>query len=441
LYFNRKRGELMDYGAVAPGADTDKNGQPTHERKLRIFFDLLGVTRPLGVESVGGLVNFVNVDPTVPPIIGDLYVGAHSNRQGGLAMQMAVGQTPEKNGKFFSDYETIEDTMDGTITAIDIDDTKIGPDPTTHSLHFKGCNLGKAVPLLQKWKEALGGKVKLSAPKYNHGLVGDDGQRGLWEYLQYEFEVTSPEPIASRDVLIQIFQSEKFTFLETKVPGGGLVPGPAVPDDNWKTWLPPELDMATLRDPVTRKPVIDPATKKPKRVIAQQTKPQWRQFDVKPLALPRGTVMVNEEFSADVQPFPRPILYGPGQTIPTDHATQMANLKDNLLADEVNTNLGRKSRFRKADQHPFPAYARWGYDGVDSFLDGFTWRFTRKAGSRTLHARGTRYRYTLLIALTDPNPGPITTQSGLLTNFHPLTGTFTPGTDLPLDDSRFFTIV
>jgi len=423
----------MDYGAVAPGADTDKQGQPTHEKKLRAFFDLLGVTRPPRVESVGGLVTFVNLDPSVPPVIGDLYVGAHSNSQGGLAMQMAVGQTPEKKGNFLSDYETIEDTMDGTIDPIAIDDSKVGPDPTTHFLHFKGCNLGKAVPLLQKWKQALGGKVRLSAPKYNHGLVVDDGQRGLWEYLQYEFEVTSPVPIADRDVLIQVFQSEKFTF---------LAPDQLVPDDNWRTWLPVELDRATARDPVTRKPIIDPATKKAKKVIATQTKPQWRQLDVTPLALPRQTVKVNEEFKVDVQPFPRPILYGPGQTIPTDHATQMANLKDNLSADEVNTKLGRPSRFRKADNHPFPVYVRWGrYSGVDEFLDAFTWKFTHRSGSRTLLARGTRYRYTILIAVTDPNPGPITTENHLLTNFHPFNTSFNLGDELPLDDTRFFTIV
>lgn len=432
----------MDYGAVAGGPDTDDKGQPSHEKKLRAFFDLLGVTRPPGVESVGGLVTFVNLDPSVPPIIGNLYVGSHANSQGGLAMQMAVGQTPEKKGTYLSDYETIEDTMDGTIAPIDIDDTKIGPDPTSHFFHFKGCNLGRAVPLLQKWKQALGGKVKLTAPKYNHGLVVDAGNRGLWEYLQYEFEVTSPTPIVSRDVLIQVFQTEKFTFLETAAAGGGLLPGAPVPDDNWQGWLPTTLTMQTARDPVTRKPIIDPVTKKPQKVIATpQSAPQWRSFDVKPLALPRTTVTISEQFKADVQPFPRPILYAPGQTIPTTHDAQMEDLKSNLLADEVNTKLGRPSRFRKADQHPFPVYVRWGhYSGVDEFLDAFTWRFTHKAGSRTLLARGTRYRYTVLIGVTAPNPGPITTQSGLLTNFHPFDGTFTPP-DLPIDDARFFTTV
>lgn len=39
-----------------------------------------------------------------------------------------------------------------------------------HSVHFKGCNVGKAPAFLTKFQEALGGNVMVTAPKHFHGL-------------------------------------------------------------------------------------------------------------------------------------------------------------------------------------------------------------------------------------------------------------------------------
>jgi hypothetical protein len=70
------------------------------------------------------------------------------------------------------------------------------------------------------------------------------------------------------------------------------------------------------------------------------------------------------------------------------------------------------------------------------------WTFTpSKKNPRQLNARGTRQRYTILIGVTDPNPGLVTTQNELLTNFHPFSSVFLPGMQLPTDDARFFKIV
>ncbi len=426
----------MDFGTVAAGPDHDKDGTPTHTLKLKAFLDVLNVNRPK-VTSVGDLVKFVNTDPSAAVPIGDLYIGAHSSREGVVEIQMTSEQQhePDDKSRFLSDFETIEDTLDPdpkvNIGSIAIDDSTVGPDPATHSVHFKGCNLGQAVPLLEKWKEAFGNKVQLSAPKYTHGLVVDNADRGLWEYLQYEFVVLSREPVSDRPSLVELFKAQGLTFLEV-LSNGVLSAGPPVPESNWDAWLPRALDMRVIK--------IDPATKKPVRVIASQTQPQPRYFDVQPLAEPRGTVQINEQFSAEEQPFPRPILYPPGQPLPTEPDKQLADLKDNLIADQVNTKLGRRSRF--SSTHPFPAYKRWGYDSVDEFRDGFVWTFTpSKKNPRLLNARGTRQRYTLLIGVTAPNPGAVTTLSELQTNFHPFSAIFTPGEQLPVNDPRFFKIV
>lgn len=428
----------MDYGLVAPGPAIGEDGQPSHEARLKAFLKVLKVNQP-NVASIGGLVSFVNGDSSVTRPIGDLFVGAHSNAQGQPTIQMAVKQAPEKDGKFLSDYETVEDTMDGTIGSIAIADATIGPDPTKHLFHFKGCAIGKAEAFLQKWKQALGTKVQISAPRYNHGLAGDTADRGIWEFMTYEFVLYNPEPFSNRDILVQAFQAEKFQFLETIGPG--LVPGPAIPDENWNRWIPTPVDTEVVVDPKTKKPKIDRDTNKPITRIIKQKKPQWRQFGVQAVALPVATVSVNEQFSADESPFVRPITYPSPEAIPTTHAAQMVDLETNLRNDAIMKRLKHPRISRFTDAHPYPVYKRWGYDDLGLFLNGFIWSFTPKPKLNLLVARGSRQRYTLFIGLTDPNPGPVTINSQLRTNFYPFTNSFLPGNQLPLNDERFFKII
>ena len=232
----------MDYGMVAPGEDFVRNDkthrlEPTHHFDLVNLFNLLNVSRP-PVQTLGDFITFINTDPSVTQPIGNIFVGAHSNAQGFIVLQMTAGQAEGSN----SSYETIEKaTLTG---ALAINNTVIGPTPAAHFFHFKGCSIGRNVALLNEWKLALGGQIQVTAPRFNHGLYTDQFN-GVWEYMTYDFMVTSPTPIKDRDTLIQQFQNAKFTYVESGAvgPDGKLVAdGPAIPPNMWDKWLPLALD-------------------------------------------------------------------------------------------------------------------------------------------------------------------------------------------------------
>jgi hypothetical protein len=407
----------MDYGIVAPGPDVDQ-GRVTHLFNLRSLFTVLNVSQP-NVAVVSDLVSFVNNDSSVTRPIGNLFLGAHSNNEGVVLIQMALKQARASNGKFYSDYETLDAATDtGSLV---VNDSTVSPDPTQHFLYFKGCNLGRAIPFLQKWKLALGGKMQVSAPRFNHGAFTDQG-RGVWEFMMYEFVVHSPIPVAGRDLLIQQFQGAHFTYLEAVGRPGNLIPGPPIPDNMWGHWLP-----STIGAKVNSKTGV--------AAIAHKEYPQYRSFNVQALALPFATLDVDENFTVDQTVFRKKI---PGlNPMPTANSDRLAALRTFLLADVEN----RPHISRYTDAHPFPMYQRLGYADFDSFIAGFTWHFSNKDGSSDLFVRGTRERYTLLIGVTDPNPGAVTTDSQLLTNFYPTGPGFLSGNQLPVTDQRFFQAV
>ena len=407
----------MNYGIVAPGPDVEK-GRVTHLFNLRRLFTVMGINQPK-ISVLSKLVTFVNDDQSVTRPIENIFVGAHSNGEGVVLIQMAVKQKRATNRKFYSDYETLEAAVvDGSLA---VNDSTIGPDPTQHFLHFKGCNIGRAIKFLEKWKLALGAKIKISAPRFNHGIF-DDRVRGVWEFMTYEFVVFSPKPLSSRDSLIQKFQEKHFTYLETISGPGPLLPGPPIPDEVWESWVPLEI-----------KTKVDQKTGVSE--ILQGEYPQPRSFNVQALALPFLTMDVDENFTADQTVFKKKI---PNlNPMPTTDSARMAALRTFFLNDVENS--PRPSRY--VDTHLFPMYRRFGYENFEAFIAGHTWHFKNKPGSSDLYVRGTRERYTLLIGVTDPNPGPVTTGGRLLTNFHPTGVGFLPGNELAVTDPRFFQTV
>jgi hypothetical protein len=89
------------------------------------------------------------------------------------------------------------------------------PAPTARAFHVKGCNLGQATPWLIKLREALGGHVRVSAPKHYHG-VSTNGTEGvtaieILEWMAYEFVVFQKTPFANRNALAAAFHAKGFT--------------------------------------------------------------------------------------------------------------------------------------------------------------------------------------------------------------------------------------
>ena len=401
----------MDYGMVAAGPDRDpKTGQITHLFNLRSLFAALKVTQA-SFPIVSNFITFLNTDSSVTRPIGNIYLGAHAAGDGTVTIQM-IPKQPKEHGKYFADYEILERAADSGVLLIN--NATIGPDPKQHFFHFKGCNIGRAPVFLEKWQAVMGGQIQITAPRFNHGAFNDG--RGVWEFMLYEFVVTSPTPLEDRDALIQEFQKKKFSYVETEA-GGSLQPGPPVPDDVWDGWL-----------PNTIKTLIDAQTGN--KFIKRKEYPQHRSFSVQALALPFATMDVNEQFQAQARKFSKKI---PGlNPMPTSQADRMAALQTFFLTDAEN--FPHVSRYDAAKKHPFPMYQRFGYNTFADFIAGFTWKFSTKSGSSDLYVTGTREEYTLFIALTDPNPGVPTTANQLLTNFHPTAPGFLPGEQLPVTD-------
>jgi hypothetical protein len=100
----------------------------------------------------------------------------------------------------------------------------------------------------------------------------------------------------------------------------------------------------------------------------------------------------------------------------------------------MKTSMGGMAVFGAA--HPFPMYARYEYDNLDQFADGFTWAFTYNKNSHIMRCVGTRHHYTLIVPITDP------ANNNLFYNFYPYAGNPTPVTkQLQESDARFFLTV
>jgi hypothetical protein len=416
----------MDYG-FAPGPE--KDDQFTYAGRLRRFFQRRAQTRLVnrkGVGTVNEYVNFLKNDTSGCPAncfvvrpIGNVLLGAHANLNGGVRVQMFRGQAQVDNQAGLSDFETLEATLADPSNqgrSILLPDPLIGPDPTTHFFHFRGCNLGKATKFLTKWKQALGGKIQVTAPKHFHGVselnkrLDDD--RGTWEFMQYEFILRSPTRLASTDALAAALAAlqPKLTFAD----------GTAVDDGNWGPWL----KGLNIKNGSTI-PLFWPLT------VGVTNKTKLRLGRVLTVANPGFKIRF--DFPSEAQ-------------VPLDEPTQRQTMRQFLLND-----AGHPPPSRYTPAHPFPIYERRGFADFDAFFNAHTWSFKKVSriekvqGVKTriwsLQVIGDRFVYTVMIPITSPNPGPDPVlNTTVLVNFIPNSGTAPPGELLESDEKYFATV-
>jgi hypothetical protein len=311
---------------------------------------------------------------------------------------------PGQNGP--TRYETLEDTLTDASHSIKIPDALIGFVPgnaVMRGVHFKGCNIGQLQPYLLKFKEALGGNVKVTAPLFFHGITPAPSQ-GMYEYFGYEFIVRRKTAFADRKSAITEFGAKGFR----------LVNGSPVPSFEWPALIPNNIRTTNGRQIRTNLGVT----------IGQRT-----------------TLNTPRQFRVDTTPFVWPV--GPFQNaaaVPRDPALQQQALRQSIENDP-----------RFADTHPLPGYKRMGYDSFADFFAGYDWRCVPRG--TFLHCTGHRFEYTVITAITDPatgvpNPtndpdkGPLTT-GNLTFNFYPNAGSPLPArtTTIPHNDPRFFLLV
>lgn len=323
--------------------------------------------------------------------IGDLLIGAHANAQGYLFISMFPGQQGPTS------FETLEETMNDPGHSIEIPDDTIGhspENPIIHNFHIKGCNIGQATPFLTKLKEALGGNVRVTAPKHFHFLF-DQKNFGTVEGMSYQFIITQSTPIDSRDDLLTAFQDTIFF---------DLYDGTDISNETWEEWMPAKIKKKYLKNNA--------------RIDKRVNVPLGQTIGT------RSTVPFNIQFRTDVEKFIYTLTYNQASDIPGDQAGREQALEDALNEDD-GFDAG----------HEYPIYERWGYNSLAEFLEGYTWSFSKKKNK--LICNGKRYSYTLLPPILDSDTG------NFICNYYPAAGSGnTAITDvLVFVDTRLFETV
>ena len=205
----------MDYAFVP--------GQSDYEDLLRS----VAKTRPSTTLLSGSttIAGFLNDLKSQSLKANNLVVGGHANDMSWVVPFDSVTHVP--TGSSGTDYEMLQ--------AIDSAKTiNIPPDIRTNGIkfHIKGCEIGSktAEPFLALLKKALGNPQQITAPKFLHGLA-PDADRGVFEYMLYDFIVYNKTPVENTPTLVQMFQQKQF---QTGVEAGGTPVD--IPPDNWKRW-------------------------------------------------------------------------------------------------------------------------------------------------------------------------------------------------------------
>jgi hypothetical protein len=371
------------------------HGGDAHINSLRGMFSRRATTTLVAVRRVSAvrpLITHLDTTTTVGKPIGDLLLGAHANDEGQLFMPAFPGQ----NGPTM--FETLDDTINDPTKSIEIPDSLIGftaGGPITHGVHIKGCNIGQARPFLLKLKQALGGHVKVTAPKLFHGAT--PAAEGSFEYMGYQFAIRRVQPFPNRPTALSEFDAAQFRLLDGKV----------VPKADWNRLIPPNQRVTLGQQIPSRLGVT----------IGRRT-----------------TINTPRQYRAEAIRFGPWIITYPSQAaVPKAKPAQLADLK---------TSLGSEARFQ--DTHPFPQYKREGFGTFDEFFAGHDWTCT--PNGRRLICVGNRQLYVILLAVTDPATTPTNGFFGdgnLIFNFYPNAGSTQAArtTALQVTDPRFFATV
>ena len=382
----------MDFG-FAPG------GRDPHLASLRAMFGRRPATTLIDVRGMTTIRQFIahlNTTTTITKPIDDAVLGAHANDEGQLFLPSFPGQRGP------TVFETLNDTLNDPAKSIAFPDPLIGfkpGDPITHAVHIKGCNIGHAQPLLLKLRQALGGHVRVTAPRFFHGAT--PAAEGMYEYVGYQFALRRAQPFPNNRTALSTALSE-FNAAQFQ-----LIDGTTVRAADWARLIP--------RNPLTTQLL---------QVNSRLGVTLGR----------RTTIRTPRQYRAMIIRFgPWTITYPSAGSVPTSKSAQLLDLKTSLSADP-----------RFDSNHAFPQFRREGFANVVEFVSGYTWN-CRRIGS-TLQCNGSRAVYTVVLAVTDPKTTPANgffADGNLIFNFYPAAqSTLAPITNaLRVTDPRYFTTV
>lgn len=361
----------MDYG-FAPGRGA--------LALLRSLLNRRANTTVVNSRNIQHLRAFVshltNNDEVARPIDGAI-LGSHANSKGDLiSMPMFRGQAGA------TDFEVLVETISTAANSIAIPDAVIGyndGDPITHEVNIKGCNIGRATPFLEKFKEALGNHVLVSAPKHFYEMSGV-GTEGICQYLAYEWKVIHPSRFVNRAALVTAFEGAGHSFYE----------GTAVPAAFWNTQ---QSQLAAPNRPIAWQRNWIPAKIRRSR--------RWvRRAPLNPAIGRRRTLRTVQEFRVNDLTYRYTITYPRASDIPGTDAARQAAVRAQISAlPEMQAT------------HDFPIYERYGYADLNAFYAGMTWRY--RTSRNVLIGTGKHYIYTVVVPICDLQTG------DLLHHFYP----------------------
>jgi hypothetical protein len=405
---------MDDYGMTAHVPGRLRRGAPDHFANLqqRFLLDVPAIdVRPVP-PHVAGFLDGLSTDASVTKPVGDLYIGTHASGDGALFVKLFPGQV-DANGDVtdVTDFEVLDQAL-GPARPARIEDALVGyvratppaTDPApTHSVHIKGCNIGRNrvlpapgkpdAPFLVRLKAVFGDNVNVTAPMHFHGLLPETSQNGMFEYMAQEFVVRiKARPVgkrvkglAKRADLVAAYKAAHFSYYD----------GTPIPDAAWEKIVP-----RRFRD---------------NRGIAT-TLPLGRTVEsISEVTVHKQLRITHEEILWTVSaPFP-------------DTKPERLTLLRSIIAGDP--------RFDPA--HDWPVHERWGYADADALVDGHLWKFAVR--KNTLNCVGHRFDYTIVEPIVDRSVNPAAARP-LIYNFYPGKNS----TELPVltgfveTDSQFF---
>jgi hypothetical protein len=384
----------MDY-AYAPG-------ETLIDDYMRAMLERRSNTTTILARPGANLIDFIsdlNKIPVPPPathLVDNFLLCSHAFNEGVLDASMFPNQSDQ------TFFETIEETLTDPSKSIVIPDALIGynqGDPITHFFHIKGCNIGKAVPFLTKFKQALGNHVNVTAPIHFHGVIVARDV-GVFEYMAYKFQIVRRTAFPDKASAVTAF---------TNRTDFKLIDGTVVPNTLWRRWIPNDITKTDSRRISFR---LGRTIRRRRTLLAEQ------EFQV----VDPQTIYGKFEYTMS---FRKPAM-PPTQTVDQEKALQIS----------VNANT------KFSATHPFPVHTRFGYASIADFLAGYNWTFHTSNNSTDpnltdLVCTGQRYQYIMMVPIKDIATG------SLIFNFHPNRGSGLQAVPNGLreSDTRFFATI
>ena len=297
--------------------------------------------RPL---TLGSLVRTISDDLVVDGPPRRIVIVSHAYWQGELVFSPSEG----------IDRNVTYEDVDGVLQSLRMSDLHLDLTRGTPMLVFTGCEIGKAMPLLKKIRDAINPKLSVHAPKYWYGILRDrSGAAGFdfAEYMAQPFEVYA-ERALTRPQLIDRLEAFRKDALNQDIPSA-------------------EWDVMVVADGSGGLPSDE--------FFDQGAAGTFLAHEVLEEVVSVGTDVNEAAFNAD----------------------KLGKFRQAIAAIPAVPN----PIHRFAPNHPFPMWKRFGFTRASDFIDKFTWSFTFTNGApgepNIIVGTGAAHHYTMLVPIGD----------------------------------------